>query len=629
MKFIEDLFYENIGKKKWMKDCLSVMQKEVDEFYSSFSDDPSHLSGWGHRYFCSDCGGRLVFDLKKPHEHICSVCGKREEGKVYDEAWVVFYRNLAFVTAQKSAVLFKTTGERKYLDIVNEILSFYALHFLDFPLHTKEGVIFSSNDKAGWGCGRIMPQGLNESILMVRAIETLEILKGDLDRMFLEKFHEVFVKNFYPMIIPQVNKVHNIPCWYLAALGMASLFFQDRDVMDFVRNSEFNIDRQLREGVTADGFWYEGSIHYNFFLLEGIVTLYTFSKMYGVSFSEESERTIERMLVAAYNYAFDNQRFPNPNDGWPDVNLKTYSYIYYMFAKVSGENSVVGNLLKAIESSNVPRQTLPLSESYYINNTYPIERLLFAYDWDMANYRVDSRKSAVYPASCFAMLRSGELNLFFKYGLNGPSHAHPDILEFELMYGQNMVSRDLSNAGYHSNKCITWHRKSSSHNTIAVNGQNISAVEPGKILSYDDNSVRAEAKLFEGIYGDRSFHITDRSLQDKLNVSLEEEGTVDLFFHVEPAFQLSESVDGDSCELGYRENGYEYFEDVKRLSDRSVFTFSNGVDSFTVDFNLEDGQELYLMTSPDNPVTKKRTTFLRRKRGKIITFEMKIIFKEQ
>ncbi len=48
------------------------------------------------------------------------------------------------------------------------------------------------------------------------------------------------------------------------------------------------------------------------------------------------------------------------------------------------------------------------------------------------------------PTSNFAMLRNNNWNVFVKYGLNGKSHAHPDIMNIEVMYKDQRISRDLS-----------------------------------------------------------------------------------------------------------------------------------------------------------------------------------------
>lgn len=128
----------------------------------------------------------------------------------------------------------------------------------------------------------------------------------------------------------------------------------DQEMIDYAFKSQFNMHEQLKKGVTKDGFWYEGSIHYNFFLLEGVSYLFLFSKIYDYDFGQESTAILERMFVQAYQYAFDNLYLPNPNDGWPDLNLKTFSYVYHTAARAFGEYSPVGNILKIIEQ--IPRR---------------------------------------------------------------------------------------------------------------------------------------------------------------------------------------------------------------------------------------------------------------------------------
>lgn len=83
-------------------------------------------------------------------------------------------------------------------------------------------------------------------------------------------------------------------------------------MIDYAFKSQFNMHEQLKKGVTKDGFWYEGSIHYNFFLLEGVSYLFLFSKIYDYDFGQESTAILERMFVQAYQYAFDNLYLPIP-----------------------------------------------------------------------------------------------------------------------------------------------------------------------------------------------------------------------------------------------------------------------------------------------------------------------------
>lgn len=626
MKYVDNSFTLTSQRNIFFRNIIVQIQKEVDAFYINFADSPKLLSGWGHRYFCSDDGGKLKFDYTKPNDHSCSICGRNFEGKIYDEAWNTNYRNLAFITALKSAVVYRSTGDSHYLDVAINILSQYVYNYLSFPIHNKDGEIFDSLEQASWGCGRLMPQGLNESIVMVRAIETLEILGDSVDNHFLTLFHERFVKPFYQLIIPQVKSIHNISCWNLSGLGAAALYFYDQEIINFVFSSKFNIREQLHKGVTEDGFWYEGSIHYNFFLLEGVSSLMVLAHVHNQVFGLNEEEIIVKMLQSAYAYAFDNQMLPDPNDGWPGINLKTYSYVYYMVSKVYGEDSLVGNLVKNIENSKGKRGTLPLSEVYYVNNEIPLERLLFAYDWDMKKFKQIKRSSVIFEKSNFAILRKGDLNLFFKYGLNGPSHAHPDILSFELAYGQLMISRDLSNAGYYSRLCNIWHRNTPCHNTITRNGENITSREPGHLQLFTPNSVVASSNLFVDVLSSRKLVIDEHHLNDTVNIIGKDDASYDLFLHIEKDFTLDKQYQGTPSELGYTNNGYDQFSNVRKYTGENYacFTFHNGKNALILTFFLENGEELFLADSPDNPASHKRFSFIRRKRGKEISFSMKM-----
>ena len=198
----------------------------------------------------------------------------------------------------------------------------------------------------------------------------------------------------------------------------------------------------------------------------------------------------------------------------------------------------MGNLLKIIENDPNPRTTLPLSEPYYCCGTVCLEQLLFNIDFDYSDYRPVAHVSNTFPTSNFAMLRNNNWNVFVKYGLNGKSHAHPDIMNIEVMYKDQRISRDLSNAGYQSRLCNEWHRKTLSHNTVCWNGQDITSVHPGKCLHFDADSFSGLAlDVYEGIDYQRNLHITEDSLVDEFLVQ-GKPGVYDYVFHLEPQLQL-------------------------------------------------------------------------------------------
>ena len=613
MNYVNDRFYELMNGTEANRAIIGRMKQEVDEFLPGFADSAGLLSRWGHYYFCDDDGGRLIFDLHSPHKHKCEVCGKEFTGEILDGVWNYFYRNKAVVMAQVSATVYRATKERKYFDYAVGVMTFYADHYLEFPLHNKENLSSDSYTDMPWGCGRMMPQGLNESIVALRFVQIIEILREELDRDFLDLVYHKMFREMFLLLAPQATRIHNISCWNLAAIGVMGLAFNDREMIDFAFTGEYNIRRQLEAGVTADYFWYEGSIHYNFFLLEGVSYLFLFSKIYNYDFGGAAGEIFKNMFIQAYHYAFDNHDLPNPNDGWPNLNLRTFSYVYHTVARVLGEDSEVGNLIKIIEAADTKRTILPLSEPYYCDNRVCLEQLLFNLDFDYQKYVPVKPGSRNFPRSNYAMLRNAKWNAFMKYGLNGKSHAHPDIMNVELVYNNHRVSRDISNAGYRARLCNEWHRKTLAHSTVCSNGTDITSVSPGECLHYEDHKVTARAlSVYEGIDYSRTIEITDDFFIDDFTVS-GGEGVYDYVFHLEADFSLLTGEDTAAADLGFTVNGYQHIlETQKVMADKNRVNISAVSENIALELivDLADGQELYLLKTMDNPVNQTRNTIL-------------------
>ncbi|MDD4000948.1 MAG: alginate lyase family protein, partial [Bacilli bacterium] len=381
MKYLNDHYKQLINNSQLILAKMKMV-KEVQDFYKGFKDDPKELSQWGHNYFCNIDGGRLIYNSNKPHSHVCEICKHEYKDQVYDGVWWYFYRNEAVLTMMKASALYKATGDQVYLEIFKNLILFYANNYQKFPIHDKAGNIYENYEKMKWGCGRILPQGLNEAFITNRMIQALEIVKEDLDQEFLEHLYTNLFIEIYKLLKPQVNKLSNISCWKNVAIGMIGMFFDKKEMIDNAVNGAYGLNYQVKQGVTAEYFWFEGSIHYNFFTLESLSMYLLFSKIYDFPLDADIEDTIKKMMMAGYHYAFNNLYFPNPNDGWPNVNLKTYSYIYHVMTKCYGYDSEIGTILKVISQDKSQRTPVPLSKPYYVLEDLSFENLVLNTDFD-------------------------------------------------------------------------------------------------------------------------------------------------------------------------------------------------------------------------------------------------------
>ncbi len=598
--------------KQENSEFVKVIAREVCDFFNSFHDSPEEISRWGHHYFCKKDGGLLVYDQNKPEEHVCSICKTTYTSELLHGVWVCMYRNQGVMNAWKAALLYKLTGEKKYLDYVITFASFYSNHYPCFKLHNKDGVETENTEKIPWGSSRIMPQNLNEAIFIVRLVNALQIVKEELDEEFLLSLKEHLFQPVFELFCPQVDKIHNISCWLNSAIGVMGLFLNQKDMIDFAFSGEFNINKQLKQGVTKDYFWYEGSIHYNFFTLEGIINLLLFSKVYEYSF-KTGETYVEHMLSQGYKYAFDNHQLPNPNDGWPNVNLKSYSYIYAIGAKIYGFDSTVGNLFKNIVNGINDRGVFPLSKPYYYKNDISLEEFIFCVGVREMSYKKVITHSINFDTSYCGLLKNKSINLFYKYGHNGPSHAHPDKMNIEVVMHEKSLSRDLSNSGYGNTLCNEWHRVSASHNTVVVNGKNHVSVAGGKCISRNEDYVELFSEnVYEKINFKRFIKIKGEGFADWFEIEAKKKHTYDYFFHVE-GFLITE-VNSSLGNLGYQENGYQHLKEVKQIhTNEEEISLSWNINGLVVTSQIKlKNKELYIAQSPDNPVTAYRTTMILR-----------------
>lgn len=599
------------GKNRY-QDMLKQMSSEVEEFSNNFSDDYNKMSEWGHMYFCEEDGAILDFDLNKPHSHVCTVCGKEYKSKQLDNVWVYFYRGKAIQNALNSAVVYKATGEKKYLEIVKKIIGYYAENYTNFAIHSKDAAIeITTTGKLGYA--RIMPQELNEAVIVTKIARIMEILKDDLDEEFKSLVKTMF-REVFGILVPQANKVHNKPCWSICAIGSMGFVIQDQEMIDFAFKSEFNIDRQLTEGVTS-GIWYEGSMYYSFFTLEGVADLLMFSKTYGYE-APIVENTVELMLNTAYDYAFDNLIFPNPNDGWPDINLKTFSFLYHLAYKVFGEEKM-GELLRTIENSDVVRRDPQLAKPYYYNNEISLEELLFNNNFDKEGRLRKSATSTNFKTSNVGILKNNKVNIFVKYGHQARSHAHADKMNLEVTLGNELISRDLSNSGYVSRLCNEWHRVSAAHNTVVVNGKNHTSIAKGEIIEFTETSFDLKSQdLYEGIIKDVNFqrkvNLLKKGFNDEFKVETLDAKTLDWFFHFESKVEFMTKVETIKFDLGYNEDGYQHITNARKVvldKNKITLEFKINLIEFTVDLDLTN-KVLIICDTVDNPVNEKRTSLI-------------------
>lgn len=349
------------------------------------------------------------------------------------------------------------------------------------------------------------------------------------------------------------------------------------------------------------------------------------AKLNNYKIEDEILEQILFVLKAPYEYSFKNLRLPNPNDGWPDLGLKTYSYLYYMaYATYKDE---LKELLEIIEGNKDERTDVALSKPYYFENRIPLEKLVFAPEIEGKDIP-DKRKSKLFENSSFGILRNERVNVFMKYGHYTDSHIHPDKMNIEVMIDEKYLTRDLSNPGYGSKMCNEWNRMTISHNSVAIAGKNQDTVNAGKIELFSENKIIAanEEAYSDNTKFTREIELLENGYIDKFIVDSINMETKDWFFHLENGIELlSQSLILEDTDLGYSKNGYQHLKEMKKVMTTSdklelVWNFYGKRLKSTIDVK---GKELFIGKSYDNPGNKYRTTLVLRGNNKKEKYEIK------
>lgn len=538
----------------WASTYYAEMMQETAEWIASYSDDPARRAGWGHNYNCHDCSGRLTFDLASPHAHTCPACGKVNEGVKLDEAWNNMYRGRANQQVLASAVLHRIDPDPRYPAYIRQVLDLYA----------NEYDRFDNKAVAMRFQGKIMNQHLDDAVAMMTIMLGLELVREEFTADELDRYHQDLFRREADLFDFFATRIYNIPVWIKCAEAMIGVMFDDKPLIERAFNGKYGILDQLRRGVTADGLWYEGSTHYHYYALQPLCYLLLACQWRNFDLPElpEVRSTVERMLEYPLTLLFRNGQFPNPNDAHPLLTLDRYA-TQYECASALFDNTLFQQACGRL---------------YQGDNQGGLWRLMFN-RWPQTE-RVGDFGSVNHADAYMAMLRSDHTEVFVKYGTHTRLHVHPDIMNIELAFDDEVVAADLGTGGYGSNLFAEWQRLTPSHSTVAIDMASQKSIADGIVESFDaaEGSLRVTAKgIYDAVNYTRHLRVDGYTVEDRFDVHAYETHTMDWFFYCLGDLQC----DYDTRPLASLgdDNGYQHLFDIRHFDTD---------DDWAVEFILAD-----------------------------------------
>lgn len=506
----------------WARDILEAVRVDHDYWREHLAVPPPGTdSGWGHHYFCGDDGAALLFDPTSPHRHACPSCGRIYTGEPWDGAWRARMHGAAGAQAQRAALLARLSHDpaeaRAAAAGLADLVTTYARDYASYALHGQNA-----------GQGRVQPQSLDEAVWVIGLLRAVRWADNALDQQAVRAASDL-AAGVVEVLRPQLDEIHNIHCWLVAALAECAVRTGDSTLLTECRDGRVGAEAQIRAGFHPEGIWFEINAHYHYYALSALLSYREATGPAGLS--PDAAARLARATTAPVMLAYDDGRIPAYGDGWPD------SYIATFAPQAEAAHTLL------------PEHPLPISAYYTHPRTGPVQlwygnerttgpstpltgrgsvaALLFGPD-DIEATTPPPRESFVWPHAGIGVLRSADVRLTMRFGPHSGWHDHHDKLAVDAQTSSGWSSLDLGTSGYGA-EITQWMRSPVAHNLLILDGEHQPELT-GRLIEASDRQLVAEATWGPGTVR-RGLTLTDHGWTDTATITAPAGTTVEWVFH--------------------------------------------------------------------------------------------------
>jgi hypothetical protein len=575
---------------------LHAEQRSVDEWIAKRQDRVSWACGWYHDFVSPWDASRITWTPAVPSEEVNFLTTPSDPRvpitpKIMG-GWVFEFRSRHADMMQRAARLYRLTGDTRYADWAAVQLDFYADHYLDWkPQRADQGA-------------RLFWQTLDEATNGIKYVDTVRLLEGFVSPARKQRWWDRFFQPEADVLNQGFQSIHNIANWHRCAVAEFALVYHREDLWRQAIDGKFGLRAQINRGVTADYIWYEQSFHYNEFVVEALLTLYTEAGLYGRADELAHEMVIgENLMLSPLYVRFPNGLLPNPADG------------------------------TGIETS--PHRAF-LGDAYRVfPTTIGLTAIASKHDWDTL---VDPPPTSPGPdtlpvvqsqnleASKMAVIKRGPWQVFLHYGQLTASHSQAEALNYSATFGDVDITHDPGTVGYGSPFHKEYFTRGLNHNVPLIGGEGEVPPKPGRLLEFSADPARVSAAQPDyrpDAAAERALAIVGNRLVDVATIRVRN-GTVQalgLSLHVQGKVRLPSSFQPTDQFAVSRPASFGYWHGVTvaHFRDRASFLVDFGGLTLRVTLAVPGEFTLWHGSTPDVP-PKRREGFYLETRTAAATF---------
>lgn len=443
--------------------------------------------------------------------------------------------------ARDLALMWQFTGERKYADKSKEILLAYADKYLTYAIHDKEGRV---GDKASAG-GRATAQGINEAAWVIPLAWAYDLTYDVLTPAERERIEKNVLRPAAELLMANNEGRHNHQSWYNAGIGVIGFALGEKEYVEHALHKKGSgFYYQMKNSVTADGMWYEGSMHYQFYVLQALGPLAEAAYHAGINVYQEPGYAA--LFDFPLAYADATMRLPIINDGREVYLGASDRSRYYESAYRRLQDARYVNVLRASARTSLESLVFGVGE-------LPAAATL---PW----------RSAEFAKSSLAVLRAGSgfdaKQVVLNYmGYEG-GHSHPDQLGIVSFGVGRTLAPDAGSIKYEDPAHTGWYKQSLSHNVLVVGEKSQQRAPAGRLDTFvSGQKLQAARAATTKSYGSvnlaRTLLLNDDYLIDVFQADSIVEETFDWVYHNYGRFTTSLNLQPTTLS---KKNGYEFLK---------------------------------------------------------------------
>lgn len=425
--------------KRWVDGREAFLQN-----WRPDADRASWVAGSQQDWFNAGTGERQAWkhDTPIPPADTGATTTRNRRG-----AWVSFHRAYNIERVQEAALLFRLAGRRGMLDWAADQLDFYAENYARWPLQNWNGR------------ARMMGQALDEATACVALIDTVRLLREAVAPERVETWRR---RLFVPMaenLTSAYQGNNNISLWTRVAMALVALEFEDEALLSRAFDGEQGMHKLLEANVTADGFWKEGSLSYQAYVVTALMPLLRAAGLKGKSpLVRQAADAAGRMLLSPLVLRFPDGTLPAIGDarsGTPAIDRGLFEHV----------RRVLPTPVGLIEASLHPSWDALLDPPAVPAGVAIIPPVT----------------SAHFPSLRAALLKDGDWQVFLHYGQATGFHAQAEALNAEIVHAGQYLLRDPGTVAYGSDLHQNFYRTAAAHAIPLIDGIGQEGWAPGEL----------------------------------------------------------------------------------------------------------------------------------------------------